>query len=226
MTVRLLNIYTYHGPIPFLTELASRKGSILDTKLYPFGYLNTLYVWKIHKLQNYGHLWVQKQLFKRWWPHLGAWTLNSWHSYDRPLTKHNTPHWAVSHLGLLATTKVPSNYIMDVFSPLIGHGGVNGSRMECTLELTGGRGTGIQDVTGLQKKYGCSAADVKTISRLEHGRPGTFEVGFAGLTSLNKFLPRGGEGFSYRTRSFSCVNLGNQNVTIRSTGFQAISKMM
>jgi len=64
--------------------------------------------------------------------------------------------------------------------------------MDCTLELTGGRGTGIHDVTGLLKKYGCSAADVKTISRLEHGRPGTNEMGFAGLTSLNKFLREGG----------------------------------
>ena len=42
MTVRLLNMYTYQGPIHFLAELASRKGPILDTKLYPFGYPNTL----------------------------------------------------------------------------------------------------------------------------------------------------------------------------------------
>jgi len=104
---------------------------------------------------------------------------------------------------------------MDVFPPLIGQGAVDGTRMESTLELSGGRGTGIHDVTGLLRKYGCSADDIKSISRLEHGRPGTYEVGFCGVTSLKKFLKEGGEGLSYRSRSFSFLNLGSQNVTIR-----------
>ena len=104
---------------------------------------------------------------------------------------------------------------MDVFPPLIGKGAIDSSRMVSTLQLSGGRGTGLHDITGLLKKYGCGPEDVISIARQEQGKPGSYEVGFSGLTALTRFLREGGDGLSYRTRNFSFVNLGSQNVTLR-----------
>jgi len=73
----------------------------------------------------------------------------------------------------------------------------------------------LHDVTGLLKKHGCKADDIISISRQEQGKPGTFEVGFTGLTALDRFLKEGGEKLMYRNRTFACVNLGSQSVTIR-----------
>jgi len=104
---------------------------------------------------------------------------------------------------------------MDVFPPLVGKGAVDGSRMVSTIQLSGGRGTAMHEVTGLLKKYGCDPEDVVSICRQEQGKPGSYEVGFSGLTALRRFFRRGGEGFSHRTRTCCGVNLGSQNVTIR-----------
>jgi len=104
---------------------------------------------------------------------------------------------------------------MNEFPPLIGRNVVDGSRLCSTLLLTWGRGTGIHDVTGLLKKYGCDAGDVTSIARDEQGKPGTFEVSFSGLTALGRFLGEGGDSLSYRNRIFGVVNLGSQEVTVR-----------
>ena len=105
--------------------------------------------------------------------------------------------------------------MMNEFPPLIGRNVVDGSRLCTTLLLTGGRGTGIHDVTGLLKKYGCDASDVTSIARDEQGKPGTFEVSFSGLTAMGRFLGEGGDSLSYRNRTFGVVNLGSQEVTVR-----------
>jgi len=107
------------------------------------------------------------------------------------------------------------DFAMDLFPPLIGKCAVDNSRMVSTLQISGGRGTGIHEITGLLKKYGCGPDDVLSICRQEQGKPGTYEVGFAGLTALNCFLEEGGDAMSYRTRTFSCINLGSQHVTVR-----------
>jgi len=59
-----------------------------------------------------------------------------------------------------------------------------------TLQISGGRGTGIHKITGLLKKYGCGLDDVLSIARQEQGKPGKY-MGFAGLTALNCFWGRG-----------------------------------
>ena len=50
---------------------------------------------------------------------------------------------------------------------------------------------------------------------IDQGRSGSYEVFFSGLTALGLFLGERVDNLSYRTRTFSVVNLGSQAVTVR-----------